>query len=141
MLVTLSGIFIDVRPEQSEKAEEPMLVTLSGMTVFLHPATRVFVAVHIIALQLLRLSYIGLSDATMMDVKPEQPLKAELLMLVTLLGIFIDVRPVQSLNVSISMLVKLSGRVMEVRPEQPLKASQPMLLTLLGIVMDVRPVQ
>jgi hypothetical protein len=76
MLVTLLGIVTDMRPEQPLKASEPMLVTLLGITVFLHPATRVFVAVLIIALQLLRLSYLGLSDATMMDVKPEQSEKA-----------------------------------------------------------------
>ena len=31
MLVTLLGIVIDVRPEQSEKAEDPILVTLLGI--------------------------------------------------------------------------------------------------------------
>ena len=34
MLVTLSGIVTDVRPEQPEKASFPTLVTPSGMTRF-----------------------------------------------------------------------------------------------------------
>ena len=33
MLVTLSGIVIDVKPSQPEKALSPMLVTLSGMVM------------------------------------------------------------------------------------------------------------
>ena len=33
MLVTLSGIAIDVNPEQPRNAEFPMLVTLSGIVI------------------------------------------------------------------------------------------------------------
>ena len=33
MLVTLSGIVIDVSPEQSRNAEAPMLVTLFGIVI------------------------------------------------------------------------------------------------------------
>ena len=49
MLVTLSGIVILVRLEQPENAEEPMLVTLPsvGITLFLHPAIKVLLAVSI----------------------------------------------------------------------------------------------
>ena len=52
MLVTELGIVIEVKPEQPKKAHSPMLVTELGMTVFLHPAISVPVAVSIIALQL-----------------------------------------------------------------------------------------
>ena len=54
MLVTPSGMVMEVRPLQPEKALLPMLVTPSGIVVFLQPAISVFVAVSIIALQLLR---------------------------------------------------------------------------------------
>ena len=37
MLVTLSGIVIPVKPEQALNAEEPMLVTLSGMLILVKP--------------------------------------------------------------------------------------------------------
>ncbi len=37
MLVTLLGMVTEVRPLQPEKALFPMLVTLLGMEVFLHP--------------------------------------------------------------------------------------------------------
>ena len=47
MLVTLSGMVMDFKPLQPEKAASPMLVTLpsSGMTLVLHPAISVFIAV------------------------------------------------------------------------------------------------
>ncbi len=54
MLVTLSGIVIDVKLEQSEKAQSPMLVTLSGIVVFLHPAIKTLSEDLIMALQLFR---------------------------------------------------------------------------------------
>ena len=56
MLVTLFGIVIKVRKEQPEKAPLPMTVTLLGIIVFLQPAISVLVAVSIIALQFSRLS-------------------------------------------------------------------------------------
>ncbi len=37
MLVTLSGMVIEVSPLQSEKALSPMLVTLSGMVIEVSP--------------------------------------------------------------------------------------------------------
>ena len=37
MLVTLSGIVIDVSPEQPENAEKPMLVTPSGIVIEVRP--------------------------------------------------------------------------------------------------------
>ena len=54
MLVTELGIVTEVRPEQYWNAWLPMLVTELGMAVFLQPVINVFVAVSMIALQLLR---------------------------------------------------------------------------------------
>ena len=69
MLVTPLGMVMEVRPLQPEKALLPMLVTLFGMVVFIHPAINVFVAVSIIALQLLRESYTMFPDSTIMEVR------------------------------------------------------------------------
>ena len=56
MLVTLSGMVIEVREAQPEKAPEPMLVTLPsvGMTLLLQPWMSVPVSVSIIQLPALR---------------------------------------------------------------------------------------
>ncbi|MDY5005327.1 MAG: hypothetical protein SPF12_03020 [Prevotella sp.] len=54
MLVTELGMDMLLRLEQPPNALLPMLVTELGMTVFLHPDINLFVAVSIIALQLLR---------------------------------------------------------------------------------------
>ena len=72
-----------------------MLVTLLGMVVFMQPLINVFEDVSIIALQLLRESYIVLPLSTFIDVKLEQPAKAQSPMLVTLLGMVTEVRPEQ----------------------------------------------
>ena len=95
MLVTLEGMVTEVRPLQPEKTEEPMLVTVLGMAVFLQPAIRVLLAVSIMALQLLRESYFVLPFATLMLVRPLQPEKTELPMEVTELGMMTLVRPLQ----------------------------------------------
>ena len=50
------------------------------------------------------------------------PLKAELPMVVTELGMVTEVRPEQLLKAELPMLVTELGMVTEVRPEQPLKA-------------------
>ena len=52
-----------------------------------------------------------------------------------------DVRPLQPEKALLPMLVTLMGMVTDVRPLQPLKASRPMLVTLLPMVTDVRPLQ
>ena len=75
-----------------------MFVTEFGIIVFLHPKNKVFVFVSIIALQLSRESYFVFPDSTSIDVRPEQPEKAGLLMLVTELGMVTLVRPEQSSN-------------------------------------------
>ena len=73
ILVTLLGIVMEVRPEQPEKALSPMLVTLFGIEVFLHPAINVLDDDSIMALQLLRESYLVFPSSTTMDVRPVQP--------------------------------------------------------------------
>ena len=95
ILVTLSGMVIDVKPLQPENAEEPMLVTLpsSGIMLFLQPKIKVFIAGSIKQLSMLR--YFVFPIATIIDVKPLQPENAEEPILVTLSGIVIDVKPLQ----------------------------------------------
>ena len=115
MPVTQLGIVMEVKLEHPSKALSPMLFTLFGMIVFLHPKIRALVAFSMMALQLFRESYWGFAEFTLMEVSPVQPEKAPFPMLVT-----------------------LSGMSMEVRPEQPLNAPSPMLVTLLPISMEVR---
>jgi hypothetical protein len=50
-------------------------------------------------------------------------------MLVTLFGMVIEVRPLQPLKAEVPILVTLFGMVIEVRPLQPLKAEVPILIT------------
>ena len=91
MLVTLDGITTEVKAEQLENANAPMLVTLEGITIevkvvslnayapmlvtlegieeLLHPYTKVFVAVSMMALHPSRLSYLGLPSSTTMVVR------------------------------------------------------------------------
>ena len=54
MLVTELGMVIEVRPKQSRNAPLSMLITELGIVVSLQPVINVFVAVSMIALQLLR---------------------------------------------------------------------------------------
>ena len=61
---------IDVRPLQLLKAPPSIFVTLSGIIVVEHPAINLLVFVSIIALQLLRESYIALFSATTIEVRP-----------------------------------------------------------------------
>ena len=54
MDVTLLGIEMVVNPEHVSKAPSPIALVPSGMTVFLHPVSKVLVAVSIRAWQLFR---------------------------------------------------------------------------------------
>ena len=54
MLLKLFGNISSVMPLQPPKAYRPMLVTLFGMILFLHPTINVLVSVSIIELQLSR---------------------------------------------------------------------------------------
>ena len=96
------------------------------------------------------------------EVRPVQPLKADVPIEVTLLGITIDVRlfiPLQqlvgmaftdspkvnstigqSLNTSLLLREQLSAfHTTDVRPEQPLKAPEPIFITPLGISTEFKP--
>jgi hypothetical protein len=86
---------MEVRPEQFEKAIYPILVTLLGIVVFLHPEISVLLAVSMMALQLSRESYFVFPDSTIIEVRAEQLVKAPLPMLVTLLPMVTEVRPEQ----------------------------------------------
>lgn len=77
------------------------------MVVFLQPAINVLVAVSIMALQLLRELYFGLSLATEMVARLEQPENANGLMVVTELGMLMVVRPLQLLYLYISVYQSL----------------------------------
>ena len=83
MLVTLSGIVIDVSPEQLLNASSLILVTPLGIVKMklVTPENNV--------------PHFGLAVT---DVSPEQPENAEFPMLVTESGIVTDVRPLQPLN-------------------------------------------
>ena len=72
-----------------------MLVTLFGIVVFLQPAIKVFDAISIIALQLLRESYFVFPVSTFIDVRPSHQPKTAMPMLVTLFGMVTEVRPLQ----------------------------------------------
>ena len=63
------------------------------MVVFLQPTINLFVDVSIIALQLLRESYVPLFLSTVTEVSPEQSAKAYLPMEVTELGMVTEVSP------------------------------------------------
>ena len=141
MFVTLLGMVTDFRPEQLLNAWDPMLVTLLGIIVFLHPIINSLLEVSIIALQLLRESYLLLPFSTTKEVRSEQPENAFCPMLVTLLGMVTEVRPPHPRNALLPMLVtplpiitslievfprnqvppiSLQCNMTEVSPEQPL---------------------
>ena len=70
--VTELGMVTSVKPEQPEKAKSPIFVTELGIIVLWHPVIRVLLSVSIIALQLLRESYLGFPFSTTIEVKPVQ---------------------------------------------------------------------
>jgi hypothetical protein len=72
IVVTRCGRVMEVSSVQPKKARGPMADTDAGITVFLQPATRVLVAVSMMALQLFLESYTGLPAATVIDSKPGQ---------------------------------------------------------------------
>ena len=113
---------MDVNPEQPEKAFLPILVTLLGTVVFLHPAIKVFDKVSIIALHPLRESYVEFPSLIVTDVRLEQYAKAFLPILVTLLGIVTDVRLEHPKNPPSPIEITLLGMLMTVGLEQPEKA-------------------
>ena len=95
MLVTLLGITIEVSPLQYAKALPSILVTVLGIVVFLHPTFKAFDDVIIIALQLLRESYIVFPSSTTIAVRLLQFSKGLSSIRTTLLGIVMEVRLLQ----------------------------------------------
>ena len=75
MLVTLSGIVIEAKEEQSLKALLPMPVTVFGIFVDLQPAISILSLFLMMALQLFRESKNVLVEATTIEVRDAQELK------------------------------------------------------------------
>ena len=120
-----------------------MLVTELGITVFLHPATKVLKPLRMIALQLSLESKVVLSDATDIVSIKGQFWKGLFPMYSTELGIVMEVKLEQPEKALFPMLLTELGIVMEVKLEQPWKAKSPILYWYreLGKVMEVRSVQ
>ena len=70
MDVTELPMVTEVSPEQPSKAYSPIEETELPMVVFLQPTINLFVDVSIIALQLLRESYVPLFLSTTKEVSP-----------------------------------------------------------------------
>ena len=105
-----------------------MLVTLLGMVIEVgeeQPFIRLLLAVSIIAMQLSRLSYIGLPSSTVILVNEVQPPNTASPMLVTLLGIKILVNEEQQTNARPLILSTHSEITMLVNEEHPQKALFP----------------
>ena len=118
MVVTEFGIVMEFSPIQLRKASIPMDKTVLGMIVFLQPDMSSLVAVLIIALQLLRLSYTVLPLSTTMDARLEAGK---------------GLRPIY--ETELPMLRAVS-------PLQPVNARSPMVVTEFGIErVPVSPVQ
>ena len=132
IVIILPGIAIEDSPVQLANAPSAMFSTPYGIIVFLHPTTSALVAVTMIALHSARESYLEFEESTVMldrflqfpkiwtpmlvkplpmvtDVKLEQPVKAKLPMLVTLLGITMLVRAVQYPKAPPFMFFTVSG--------------------------------
>ena len=118
MLVTPSGIVIEVKLAQPENARSLMRSPLVIVTV----------------LSWLLLMWFA-ANAGIVAVSIGQPLNAESPMLVTLSGIVIEVKPVQPENAEPPILVTLAGIVIEVKLTLSLNAYSPIPVTVSGIVM------
>jgi hypothetical protein len=79
-------MLMEISSVQLENAKSLILVTELGMVVFLQPEIKVFVVVSMMALQLLRESYVVFPVSTLIDASPEQPKNAPLPILFTELG-------------------------------------------------------
>ena len=109
MLVTPSGMVMEVRLVQSENALFPMLVTPSGMTTSpeqVVPSIRIPFT-------------ITKESSSCFWLNQDVPSNAPSPMLVTLYGMVMEVRLEQLENALLPILVKLSGMVIEVRLVQP----------------------
>ena len=141
MEITELGMVIDVKPLHSRNAFSPMVITVLGITVFLQPAISVLVAVSMMALQSLRLSYTVFPVSTCIDVRPLQPWNALPSMEITELGIVMDVKPLQLLNAAIAMVVTVLGITVFLQPAiSVLVAVSMMALQSLRLSYTVFPV-
>lgn len=109
-----------------------MDVTSLGIIELLHPEISVFVAVSIMALQPLRLSYFVLPLATVMLANWGHCEKGLLAMEVTEAGIVTEDNLV-SINAQLPMVLTLFPRVKLVKEVQAMKALSPMDVVELGI--------
>ena len=107
----------------------------SGRTVDRHFAIKRLVEVSIIALQLSRESYTGLSGLTTIDSNEEQPLNAAYPIEVTPSGMTMDSKDSQNMNVLSPIEVTPSGMTMNSKEEQPQNASSPIEVTPSGIII------
>ena len=87
ILLIPSGILISVSKVHPENASLSMLAIPLGIIVEAQPMTNLLVSLSIIALQLLRESYTGLSSTTTILFNDAQPVNARQEILVRLLGI------------------------------------------------------
>ena len=106
-MMALLLMVTEVMLGHSSKELTPKSVTLLGIEVFLQPTINVLVAVSMIALQLFRESYMGLTASTLIVVSLELPLNALSPMLVTLSGMVILVSSWQLAKAISPMLVTL----------------------------------
>ena len=137
---------------QPEKADSPILVTDEGIVIEVKPLNpeHKFDGIRsTLSPNVKVLIFVQLENGKPFDeqfrtfhvteVKPVQPSKAALPILVTPSGIVTEVKPVQSLKASSPILVTDEGIVTEVKPVQPLKALSSILLTASGIVTEAKP--
>lgn len=114
-----------------------MLVTVFGMTVFLQPATSLFVDVSMMALHPFLESYVLLLASTVIEEIDTVFVKALVPIDVTPLGIVISVNAEQSMKAPSPIAVTAFGIVTPDIFLQVVKALVPIEVTPLGIVMPV----
>ena len=124
MLVTLSGIVIDVKPVQTENALLPMLVTLLGIVIDIKPVQPENVPPSMLVTPL----------GIVTEVKPVQPENARSLMRSPLVIVTV-------LSWLLLIWFAANAGIVAVSIGQPLNAFSPMLVTLSGIVIEVKPLQ
>ena len=140
IVVTELGMVTEVMPEYSN-ALSAIEVTPSGIEVPLQPKSRVLVAVSIMALQLERESYTGLSDATFMVVRAILCSNNTLPIFSTPLPMFTEAKEEQLMNAPSPNSFTELGMVMEVKASQPLNAKRLIASTPLPMLTDFKPLQ
>lgn len=141
MQVTSSGIFISLKLIHSRKADCPMLVTPSGMTVFWHPKISVLLFVSINALQFSRLSYAVFPASTFIVSRPLHSPNARYPISTTPFGIINSFKLLQPLNALPCISVTSSGRLISFKLLQFSNAQAWIHLTPSGRLMLINPLQ